>query len=70
MVCLRDRGESVGRRFNFLTPSLQMARTDDATHEIIGFLDQTLYRWDHLGMEAAGSGTLARALLQELRAQA
>ncbi|XP_058157540.1 Fanconi anemia group C protein [Dasypus novemcinctus] len=46
-----------------------MAQTDEITHEIIGFLDQTLYRWDHLGMEASRSGQLARELLQELRDQ-
>lgn len=46
-----------------------MAHGDDTAHETIGFLDQTLYRWDSLGIEAPRTGTLARALLQELRAQ-
>ncbi|XP_073908674.1 Fanconi anemia group C protein isoform X3 [Castor canadensis] len=46
-----------------------MAGTDELTHEIIGFLDQTLYRWEHLGIEPPRSGKLARELLQELRAQ-
>ncbi|KFO28473.1 Fanconi anemia group C protein [Fukomys damarensis] len=46
-----------------------MACTDEMTYEIISFLDQTLYRWDHLRSEAPGSAKLARELLQELRAQ-
>ncbi|XP_058441125.1 Fanconi anemia group C protein isoform X1 [Marmota monax] len=46
-----------------------MAPTRDVTQEVIGFLDQTLYRWDQLGTGASGPGALARALLQELRAQ-
>nr|XP_012603644.1 Fanconi anemia group C protein isoform X2 [Microcebus murinus] len=46
-----------------------MAHTDEITHEIIGFLDQTLYRWDRLGIEAPGAGELAKELLQELHAQ-
>ncbi|XP_048656300.1 Fanconi anemia group C protein isoform X2 [Marmota marmota marmota] len=46
-----------------------MAPTHDVTQEVIGFLDQTLYRWDQLGTGASGPGALARALLQELRAQ-
>ncbi|XP_077004819.1 Fanconi anemia group C protein isoform X3 [Tamandua tetradactyla] len=46
-----------------------MAQTDEITHEIIGFLDQTLYRWDHLCMEASQSRVLARELLKELRDQ-
>ncbi|XP_074186349.1 Fanconi anemia group C protein isoform X4 [Rhinolophus sinicus] len=45
-----------------------MAQTDEITHEIIGFLDQTLYRWDRLCMEAPTSRKLARELLTELRA--
>ncbi|XP_034366887.1 Fanconi anemia group C protein isoform X3 [Arvicanthis niloticus] len=44
-----------------------MARTDAVTHEIIGFLDQTLYRSHHLCVEA--SRKLARKLLKELQAQ-
>ncbi|XP_027265462.1 Fanconi anemia group C protein isoform X2 [Cricetulus griseus] len=44
-----------------------MAHTDAVTHEIVGFLDQTLYRLDHLCVEA--SRKLARELLQELGAQ-
>ncbi|XP_036989230.2 Fanconi anemia group C protein isoform X1 [Artibeus jamaicensis] len=46
-----------------------MAQTDEMTHEIIGFLDQTLYRWDHLCMEAPASRKLARELLTELLAR-
>ncbi|XP_004643854.1 Fanconi anemia group C protein [Octodon degus] len=46
-----------------------MARTDAITQEIIGFLDQTLYRWDNLCTEAPRPAKLARELLQELRAQ-
>nr|XP_027811632.1 Fanconi anemia group C protein isoform X2 [Marmota flaviventris] len=46
-----------------------MAPTHDVTQEVIGFLDQTLYRWDQLDTGASGPGALARALLQELRAQ-
>uniref|UniRef100_A0A2K6EYF5 Fanconi anemia group C protein homolog n=2 Tax=Propithecus coquereli TaxID=379532 RepID=A0A2K6EYF5_PROCO len=46
-----------------------MAHTDEITHEIIGFLDQTLYRWDRLGIEAPGAGELAKELLKELHAQ-
>nr|XP_004656916.1 Fanconi anemia group C protein isoform X1 [Jaculus jaculus]XP_044999789.1 Fanconi anemia group C protein isoform X1 [Jaculus jaculus]XP_044999790.1 Fanconi anemia group C protein isoform X1 [Jaculus jaculus]XP_044999791.1 Fanconi anemia group C protein isoform X1 [Jaculus jaculus] len=46
-----------------------MARTDEITREIIGFLDQTLYRWDRLCIEGPGSRQLATELLQELRAQ-
>ncbi|KAM5331694.1 Fanconi anemia group C protein isoform 3-T4 [Glossophaga mutica] len=43
-----------------------MAQTDEMTHEIISFLDQTLYRWDHLCVEAPASRKLARELLREL----
>nr|XP_007968103.2 Fanconi anemia group C protein isoform X4 [Chlorocebus sabaeus]XP_037854649.1 Fanconi anemia group C protein isoform X4 [Chlorocebus sabaeus] len=46
-----------------------MAHTAEITHEIIGFLDQTLYRWDRLGIESPRSGKLARELLKELRTQ-
>ncbi|XP_036074077.1 Fanconi anemia group C protein isoform X3 [Rousettus aegyptiacus] len=46
-----------------------MAQTDEVTHEIIGFLDQTLYRWDRLCMEAPTSRKLARELLTELHAK-
>ncbi|XP_004440869.1 PREDICTED: Fanconi anemia group C protein [Ceratotherium simum simum] len=46
-----------------------MAHTDEITHEIASFLDQTLYRWDHLCMEAPASRKLARELLAELRGQ-
>ncbi|XP_041591212.1 Fanconi anemia group C protein isoform X1 [Vulpes lagopus] len=46
----------------------QVAPTDEITHEIIGFLDQTLYRWDHLCEEAPRSRKLARELLAELHA--
>ncbi|XP_038188337.1 Fanconi anemia group C protein [Arvicola amphibius] len=41
-----------------------MAHTDAVTHEIVGFLDQILYRSDHLCAEA--SRKLAGELLQEL----
>ncbi|KAL1785030.1 Fanconi anemia group C protein isoform X1 [Sigmodon hispidus] len=41
-----------------------MAHTDALTHEITGFLDQTLYRLNHLCIEP--SRKLARELLQEL----
>lgn len=44
-----------------------MAHTDAVIHEIIGFLDQTLYRSQHLCVEA--SRKLARDLLKELQAQ-
>ncbi|XP_011782906.1 PREDICTED: Fanconi anemia group C protein [Colobus angolensis palliatus] len=46
-----------------------MAHTAEITHEMIGFLDQTLYRWDRLGIESPRSGKLARELLKELRTQ-
>ncbi|XP_011769648.2 Fanconi anemia group C protein isoform X5 [Macaca nemestrina] len=46
-----------------------LAHTAEITHEIIGFLDQTLYRWDRLGIESPRSGKLARELLKELRTQ-
>uniref|UniRef100_A0A673TFM0 Fanconi anemia group C protein homolog n=1 Tax=Suricata suricatta TaxID=37032 RepID=A0A673TFM0_SURSU len=45
-----------------------MASTDEIGHEIAGFLDQTLYRWDHLCLEAPRPRKLARELLAELRA--
>nr|XP_021518648.1 Fanconi anemia group C protein isoform X2 [Meriones unguiculatus] len=45
----------------------RMVHTDAAAHEIVGFLDQTLFRSDHLCDEA--SRKLARELLQELQAQ-
>ncbi|XP_042820606.1 Fanconi anemia group C protein [Panthera tigris] len=45
-----------------------MAPTDDLSHEIAGFLDQTLYRWDRLCLEAPRSRKLARELLAELHA--
>nr|XP_015292108.2 Fanconi anemia group C protein isoform X3 [Macaca fascicularis] len=46
-----------------------LAHTAEITHEIIGFLDQTLYRWDRLGIESPRSGKLARELLKELQTQ-
>ncbi|XP_006717064.1 Fanconi anemia group C protein isoform X2 [Homo sapiens] len=46
-----------------------MAHTAEITHEIIGFLDQTLYRWNRLGIESPRSEKLARELLKELRTQ-
>ncbi|XP_008575679.1 PREDICTED: Fanconi anemia group C protein-like [Galeopterus variegatus] len=45
-----------------------MAHSGEMTHEIVGFLDHTLYRWDCLGLEAPRSRKLAGELLQELRA--
>ncbi|XP_059512398.1 Fanconi anemia group C protein isoform X1 [Myotis daubentonii] len=44
-----------------------MAQTEETAQETIGFLDQTLDRWDRLGMEAPASRRLARELLTELR---
>lgn len=46
-----------------------VARTEETAHEIISFLDRTLYRWDQLCIEAPGSRKLARELLQELCVQ-
>ncbi|KAM9207297.1 Fanconi anemia group C protein isoform 2-T2 [Dugong dugon] len=46
-----------------------MAQTEEITHEIIGFLDQTLYRWDQLCIEAPRPRKVARDLLTELLAQ-
>nr|XP_014590864.1 Fanconi anemia group C protein [Equus caballus]XP_023483432.1 Fanconi anemia group C protein [Equus caballus]XP_023483433.1 Fanconi anemia group C protein [Equus caballus] len=46
-----------------------MAPTREITHEITGFLDQTLYRWDHLCTTAPASRKLASELLTELRGQ-
>ncbi|XP_062064530.1 Fanconi anemia group C protein isoform X2 [Lepus europaeus] len=43
-----------------------VAHTEETAHEIISFLDRTLYRWDQLCIEAPASRTLARELLQEL----
>lgn len=45
-----------------------MAPTDEIGHEIAGFLDQTLYRWDRLCLEAPRPRKLAQELLAELRA--
>ncbi|KAM4877352.1 Fanconi anemia group C protein isoform 1-T2 [Thomomys bottae] len=45
-----------------------MAHNDEITREIIGFLHQTLYRWEHLGNEAPRPEKLARELLQHLQA--
>lgn len=61
--CTGQRGPQEYFHLSFL-PSLQMAHTDAVTHEILGFLDQTLYRSDHLCVEA--SRKLAGELLQEL----
>ncbi|XP_034502565.1 Fanconi anemia group C protein isoform X3 [Ailuropoda melanoleuca] len=44
-----------------------MAPSDEIAHEMTVFLDQTLYRWDHLRMEVPRSRKLARELLAELR---
>lgn len=46
---------------------IQMAQTVETAQETIGFLDQTLYRWDRLCMEALASRQLAQELLTELR---
>ncbi|XP_049628193.1 Fanconi anemia group C protein [Suncus etruscus] len=46
-----------------------MASTERITQDITGFLDQTLYRWDRLCVEAPESRALARELLTELRGQ-
>ncbi|XP_006867731.1 PREDICTED: Fanconi anemia group C protein [Chrysochloris asiatica] len=46
-----------------------IAQTEERTHEVIGFLDQTFYRWDQLCIEAPTSGKVVRELLTELRAQ-
>lgn len=46
-----------------------MAQTDEVTHEIIGFLDKTLDRWDYLSVEAPESRKLAQELLTELYGQ-
>ncbi|ELK37808.1 Fanconi anemia group C protein, partial [Myotis davidii] len=46
-----------------------MAQTEETAWETIGFLDQTLDRWDRLGTEAPASRRLARELLTELRAR-
>uniref|UniRef100_G1PN62 FA complementation group C n=1 Tax=Myotis lucifugus TaxID=59463 RepID=G1PN62_MYOLU len=43
-----------------------MAQTEETARETIGFLDQTLDRWDRLCMEAPASRRLARELLTEL----
>ncbi|XP_007938034.1 Fanconi anemia group C protein [Orycteropus afer afer] len=58
------RGHTIAREVITL-----MAQTEEITHEIIGFLDQTLYRWDQLCVEAPKSGRVARQLLAELRTQ-
>lgn len=50
-------------------PPLQVAHTEETAHEIISFLDRTLYRWDQLCIEAPGSRKLARELRQQLCAQ-
>ncbi|XP_008056390.2 Fanconi anemia group C protein [Carlito syrichta] len=43
-----------------------VAHTAEMTHEAIGFLDQTLCRWQRLGIDAPEAGLVARELLQEL----
>ncbi|XP_007539933.1 Fanconi anemia group C protein [Erinaceus europaeus] len=47
-----------------------MAQTDEITQEIIGLLEQTIYRWDQLCVEAPESRALVRELLAELCGQA
>ncbi|KAM5227758.1 Fanconi anemia group C protein [Ctenodactylus gundi] len=46
-----------------------MAHTDKVTQETVAFLEQTLYRWDHVCLEAPRSGELARELLHMLQVQ-
>ncbi|KAM6169956.1 Fanconi anemia group C protein [Rhynchocyon petersi] len=46
-----------------------IAQTEDIAHEMIDFLDQTLYRWDQLDIEAHGPRKVARELLTGLWAQ-
>lgn len=46
-----------------------MAQSEEAARDIVGFLDQTVHRWDRLCTEAPAPRRLARALLAELRAQ-
>ncbi|CAK6434116.1 unnamed protein product, partial [Pipistrellus nathusii] len=46
-----------------------VAQTEAAAQDTIGFLDQTLYRWDRLRTEAPAPRRLAQELLAELRAR-
>lgn len=46
-----------------------MAPTEEITHEIAGFLDQTVCRWDRVCMEAPQPRQLATELLRELHSQ-
>ncbi|XP_004685237.1 PREDICTED: Fanconi anemia group C protein [Condylura cristata] len=46
-----------------------MAQSNAITCEIIGFLEQALYRWDHLSVEAPESRKLAKELLSALRGE-
>ncbi|XP_036760262.2 Fanconi anemia group C protein [Manis pentadactyla] len=46
-----------------------MAPTEEITHEIAGFLDQTVCRWDRVCMEAPWPRQLAMELLTELHSQ-
>ncbi|XP_045145356.1 Fanconi anemia group C protein [Echinops telfairi] len=48
----------------------QLAQTEEMTREIIGFLDQTVYRWEQLCIEAPRLGMVAKELLTELQTRA
>lgn len=61
------RGDVSGRFNSAPLVLIQMAQTEETARETIGFLDQTLDRWDRLGTEAPASRRLARELLTELR---
>ncbi|XP_075405908.1 Fanconi anemia group C protein isoform X2 [Tenrec ecaudatus] len=47
-----------------------LAQTEEMTREIIGFLDQTVYRWEQLCIEAPRLGMVAKELLTELQTRA
>ncbi|XP_054982743.1 Fanconi anemia group C protein [Sorex araneus] len=46
-----------------------LSQTEEISRDLIGFLDQTLCRWDRLCMGASAPRELARALLTELHRQ-
>lgn len=67
MVRLAHWAEVCLEGFNWASLVLvQMAQTEETAQETIGFLDQTLYRWDRLCVEAPASRQLARELHMEL----